>query len=139
MREDTFTNTVEDAEMYERRRGRDDWIDDRPSEADEAETREETNQRRAREKREAAARARGEFVPTSSTLLWAYTLSIRLGRYGLYGIDVQAVREHVYRVDGVTSLEHEAWSKIGPEFEAKVNDGVVWVKYNDPTPTEPPF
>lgn len=34
MREDTFTNTPEDAAAYEQLRGRDAWIDDRPTRAE---------------------------------------------------------------------------------------------------------
>lgn len=34
MREDTFTNTVEDAASYEQLRGRDEYIDDRPTRAE---------------------------------------------------------------------------------------------------------
>lgn len=34
MREDTFTNTVEDAAAYEQVRGRDEYIDDRPTRAE---------------------------------------------------------------------------------------------------------
>ena len=37
MRPDTFTNTEADAAAYERLRGRDEWIDDRPSAAELAE------------------------------------------------------------------------------------------------------
>lgn len=34
MREDTFTNTPEDAAAYERLRGMDEWIDNRPTAAE---------------------------------------------------------------------------------------------------------
>lgn len=44
MREDTFTNTVEDAAAYEQLRGRDEWIDDRPTLAELADDFDEDDQ-----------------------------------------------------------------------------------------------
>lgn len=146
--EDRYTNTVEDAAAWEAARSWGSYDDGRPSRA-EAEEDARLDRIAAKRQQEAddAARARGEYVPSSGTRLTASLLSLTLAQGGLYGLDVRPHREGVFRIAGVSDAEHPAFDRIDREmFEVRVVDGVVWMKGTYPDPWaadgplgEPPF
>lgn len=135
---DTHTNTVEDAAAFEWLHGGADGYDDRPTARELAEDAalDAQNARRQAE-RDAAARARGEYVPSSAMLLAASACSISLVQRGVWGLEVEAYREGVLRVAPERFAERRPSAEdtiaaltgiYGDDAEVAIGNGCVWVR-----------
>lgn len=135
---DRYTNTPEDAASFERHRGGSYGYDeDRPSPGELAEmAADDRAAARRQAERDAAARARGEYVPSSAMRLAATTLSMTLAQRGVFGMDVEPAREGILRV----TPEHPARAPqpevvldtlraiYGDDAEVREALPVIWVR-----------
>lgn len=135
---DRHTNTPEDAGAFERLRGgsygyRDDVPDAGDLAADAA--MDAANARR-RAEREAAARARGEYVPSPAMSLAASACSISLAQRGVFGMEVEPAREGVLRVSPERLAQRPGADEVlaalagiyGDDAEVVMGNGCVWVR-----------
>lgn len=108
--------------------------EDRPSRAELAEMDAWDQQAtRARIDREAAARARGEYVADPTTALDAVTIALTLGQRGILAVSVVPIRAHVYRLDGprLDQIE-DVETALGAKYEVVGRHGHVWVRALEP-------
>lgn len=84
--------------------------------------------RRRERDHEDAARARGDYVPDTTTKLIASSLSFSLPDYGR-GVSVVAVRDRTYRLDSHHRLDvDQVRAALGDGYDVRVVDGTMWAR-----------
>lgn len=137
MREDTGTTTLADAGAYEVLRGSEDPV--RPSRSDlGVEAYHERIGQELRQKREDAARARGDYVPSVWTQQTRRSLSWALDNAKVPHAGVAIVRDGVF---AVTGPDHAAIVAALVGFDGDTVDraDAVWVRSEDSRHDHPPF
>ena len=128
---DTGTTTEADAGAWERAHN-DRWDDDRPTLGElAADAEQDRLHAKWQAERDAARRARGEFVPTAGQRLDA---SLMRWAFGPVNVEVTPVREGVFRVDGMAA-EQAATIAAGAQWASKVEtavkDGHLFIRIHE--------
>lgn len=101
----------------------------------------EVAEKRARERRAAAAaaaRSRGEYVPSSRTILNGHLAAMTLAQAGLTA-DVVPYTEGIYQVRPAGPMNPDTVvAVLAPHFEARLADGIMWVKASETLNPPPP-
>lgn len=115
--------------------------DDAPSRAEAREDALLTEQARiAQEKRDAAARARGEWVPTNGQRSTAAEISLDLSRHGMHTAHKVIPRKPgVFKVETDRPVPEDHPALAGIRGEYQIVDGVLWIKDEHLPPEDPPF